>query len=525
MDTIEDYNAWKAKQQQSGVGAAQVVLGSVNEQPDQAAGDMHLANEFGKVTGNPVPPLPMVREYRNVFQQKIEEQKAKTILSAAPRLTEWLRNPDNATIAKDDLQNLSWFDGFGRGVSNTLSRSGDRLAQMGNQVMLEQTAGRARDRGLSFGQILQEEKTSSGWKDMQGKPVETWTGGEYLGAFSRWVDAQYANLIGTDDKAAATSFAEGVKASQDRLAATPKSATAQAFESAAIIKDTTPGQAIANFGMAFLKNPVGGLSWALETAGESAPQLAAAVVAGRISPATGVAALGGGSYLTERYTAPADFLQENGIDLGKPEDVQRLLTDPKMLKDAANRGVIRGVVVGAFDLLSGGLAGKALAHNPFVEALAQSAQQAVMGSAGEYSARVAAGQPIDWNDIIAEGLAEIATAPVDMGIAGREFAADRRKAKAAEGTVAKLGEISANAQASALRNRSPDTFRQFVEAATENGPVENVYVPAEQFATYFQGIGVDPHALVDQLDGMSRDDLDVALAARGDLKIPTATYA
>ncbi|MER9388187.1 hypothetical protein [Mesorhizobium sp. M0435] len=525
MDTIADYNAWKDKQQQSGVGAAQVVLGSVNEKPDEIAGDLNLANEFGKATGNPVPPLPMVREYRNVFQQKIEEQKNKTILSSAPRLTEWLRSPDNAALARDDLQNLSWFEGFGRGATNTLSRSGDRLSQMGNQFMFEQTAGRDRDRSKPFGQILQEEKTGSGLKDMQGNPLETWTGAEYLGAFGRWVDARYADMIGADDNAAAVQFAEGVKASQDRLAATPKSATAQAFEKAAMVKDATAGQAIANFGTAFLQNPVGGLSWALETAGESAPQLAAALVASRFNPALGVGVLGGGSYATERYTAPADFLAEKGIDLGKPEDVQRVLSDPKLMEEAAKRGVIRGAIVGAFDLLSGGLAGKAASHNPVVEAIAQSAQQAILGSAGEYSARVAAGQPVDWNDIVAEGVAEIATAPVDMGVAGREFAANRRKAKTADGTVAQLGEISANAQASAVRARTPDKFRQFVEAATANGPVENVYVPAEQFSTYFQGLGVDPYAQVDELDGVSRDDLDVALAGGGDLQIPTATYA
>ncbi|MER9212387.1 hypothetical protein NKI54_09965 [Mesorhizobium sp. M0663] len=525
MDTIADYNAWKDKQQQNGVGAAQVVLGSVNEKPDEIAGDLNLANEFGKATGNPVPPLPMVREYRNVFQQKIEEQKNKTILSSNPRLTEWLRSPDNAALARDDLQNLSWFEGFGRGAANTLSRSGDRLSQMGNQFMFEQTAGRDRDRSKPFEQILQEEKTSSGLKDMQGNPLETWTGAEYLSAFGRWVDARYADMIGADDNVAAVQFAEGVKASQDRLAATPKSATAQSFEKAAIVKDATAGQAIANFGTAFLQNPVGGLSWALETAGESAPQLAAALVASRFNPALGVGVLGGGSYVTERYTAPADFLAEKGIDLGKPEDVQRVLSDPKLMEEAAKRGVIRGAIVGAFDLLSGGLAGKAASHNPIVEAIAQSAQQAILGSAGEYSARVAAGQPVDWNDIVAEGVAEIATAPVDMGVAGREFAANRRKTKTADGTVAQLGEISANAQASAVRARTPDKFRQFVEAATANGPVENVYVPAEQFSTYFQGLGVDPYAQVDELDGVSRDDLDVALAGGGDLQIPTATYA
>ncbi|TIW83437.1 MAG: hypothetical protein E5V52_10880, partial [Mesorhizobium sp.] len=108
MPTIADYNAWKAKQEQNTAGAAQIVIGSQEDKPDQVAGDMHLANEFGKVTGNPVPPLPMVREYRNVFQQKIEESKNTTILSASPKLADWLRNPDNAAVARDDVENLSW---------------------------------------------------------------------------------------------------------------------------------------------------------------------------------------------------------------------------------------------------------------------------------------------------------------------------------------------------------------------------------------------------------------------------------
>lgn len=525
MDTIADYNAWKDKQQQSGVGAAQVVLGSVNEKPDDLAGDLNLANEFGKATGNPVPPLPMVREYRNVFQQKIEEQKNKTILSTAPRLTEWLRNPDNATLARDDIENLSWFEGFGRGTVNALKRSGERLGQMGNQYMLNQTAGRFQDRQKSFGQILDSERETiqGGGQDVQLLPNL----GDIVSAAGRYVDARFADVTGTDDAANATGYATALKGNVDRLRAIPKSGIATEAEKTMFVDGATIGQTLQNVGSAVLKNPLGVLSWALETAGESAPQLTAAVGAGVLTrnPAAGVAVMGAGSYATERYTSVADYLAEKGIDLGKSEDVGRVLSDPMILKDANDRGVIRGLIVGAFDAASVGLGGRVLARNPMVEALAQSVQQAIGGALGEYSARLATGQEIDWNEIIAEGLAEIATTPVDMAAGGRKLYSDRQKAKGAEGTVAQLGEISANAQASALRNRTPDKFRQFVEAATANGPVENVYVPAEQFSTYFQSLGVDPYALVDELDGVSRDDLDVAIAGGGDLQIPTATYA
>ncbi|TIT90384.1 MAG: hypothetical protein E5W41_00220 [Mesorhizobium sp.] len=526
MDTIADYNAWKAKQQQSGVGAAQVVLGSVNEKPDEVAGDMHLANEFGKVTGNPVPPLPMVREYRNVFQQKIEEQKNATILSASPKLTDWLRNPENAAVARDDLQNLSWFEGFGRGAYNSLDRAGVRVKQMGNQYMLNQTAGRFQDRQMSFGQILDSERTVATAAD--GTQTKLWPNlSDVMGAAGRYIDARYADLIGADDAEAARGYAAGVQANVDALRSIPKSQIATDAEKVMFQEGASVGQTFQNVGKAILTHPMGVLSWALETAGESTPQLAAGVGAAALtrSPAAFVAATGAGSYATERFTSVADFLHDKGIDLSKSEDVGRVLSDPTILQEANDKGVTRGLIVGAFDALSAGLGGRVLVHNPLVEVFAQSAQQAINGMLGEYAARKATGQPIDWNDIIAEGVAEIATAPVEMAGAGHEYIHDRRRAKMADAVVSQLGEISANAQASALRNRSPDVFRRFVEAATENGPVENVYIPADQFQTYFQGIGVDPYALVDELDGVSRDDLDVALAARGDLKIPTATYA
>lgn len=525
MDTIADYNAWKARQQQNGVGAAQVVIGSVNENPDEIAGDLNLASEFGKVTGSPVPPVPMVKEYRNVFQEAIEREKSKTILSKSPVLTEWLRNPDNAAIARDDLENLSWFEGFARGSANTLKRSGQRLGQAGNTYMLNQAAGRAQDRRMSFGQILESEQdvVSTAKGDVRLFPNL----GDFLSASGRWIDAKYADLIGADDEGAAQEYAAALQGNIDRLRATPKSQIATEAEQAMFKEGATVGQVLQNVGGAIASNPLGVLSWALETAGESAPQLAAmvGVAAATRNPAAGVATLGAGSYATERYVSVADFLAEKGIDLGNANDVGRVLSEPELLKEANDRGVIRGLVIGAFDMASAGLAGRVLAGNPLVEAAAQGLQQAISGSLGEYSARLAAGQEIDWNEIIAEGLAEVATAPIDMGVAGRRLVGDRRRARDAEGTVAQITEIGAQAQASKLRARMPDKFRQLVEAATANGPVENVFVPADQFVQYFQGIDVDPYALVDELDGVTRDDLDAALAGGGDLQIPTATYA
>lgn len=528
MVSLADYDAWKSKQDQANVGAANVVLSATDVKPDEAAGDMRLASDFASATGNPVPPMPMVREYRNVFQAEIERQKATTILSNAPRLTEWLRNPDNAAIARDDLENMSWLEGFGRGTLATGQRAGQRLQQMGNQFMFEQTAGRAADRTKSFGELVAEHRRT-GLTDMQGNPLEKWDGTEYLFAFGRWVDARYAEMIGTDDAKAAQEYGAAIKQNIDNIRAIPKSHTAQEFEKKAMVDSDKEslGAALRNFASATLSNPLGAITWSLETAGESAPQLMAALGTTILTrnPVAGATVGGVGSYATERYTSPAEFFKEKGIDLGKPEDVKRAIGDPQIMQDAANRGVIRGLVIGGFDLVSMGVAGRSLAGNPLVEAAAQAASQALLGAGGEYAARVAAGQEIDWNEVIAEGLGEMATGPIDAGIAGRRFIRERKEAQDAEGRRSFFEALSGQSQASAVRERMPDKFRQFVEEATKDGPVADVYVPADQFVTYFQGAGLDPFALVDTLEGVTRDDLDAALAGGGDLKIPTATYA
>lgn len=487
--------------------------------PDEYAQSARLAKSMAL-------PTAVIDPQYKTFAQKMTEKRNEMILSTAPVLTGWVATGDNYRVAADDLEGLSWFEGFGQGLWNTARRAGERAGLMYEQGMLEHTAGRARDRTMTFGQIIDDEREVI--KGASGREVKAWARpGDLLSAFARWADARYADLGGIDDAGNARDYAAQVAESRKAIAAIPKSQIATTFEKQAMVEGSSLGETLANFGKAIAGNPIGALSWALETAGESAPTLAAAagVTAVTRNPVAGVAAMGAGSYATERFTSPSEFFTEKGLDLSKAEDVTRLLADPKLMKEAQDRGVIRGAVIGAFDAISGGVAGKALAGNPLVEGLAQGVAQAVMGSSGEYAARLAAGQEIDWNEIVAEGVAEMATAPIDMGTAGRSFVRDRRAAAHAEERVAQVEELSGAAQASALRNRLPDGFRDYLDQALADGPVENVFVPAQDFVEYFQSQGIDPWELTNDLDGVTRDDLDAALAGGGDLQIPTATYA
>lgn len=505
MDTIADYNAWKSKQQESGVGAAQVVLGSVNEKPDQVAGDLNLANEFGKTTGNPVPPLPMVKEYRNVFQQKIEEAKNKTILSSAPRLTDWLRNPDNAALARDDLANLSWWDKLGRNIAEVPK------GVPGGAVSAAGTAMEGAGQLLTPANPAPRNAIASAISRAQNmKPDEIAALRQSLFAQGD-VNPQYAQSVLSDVISGDMTPADAIEALGPMFAPALKAAS-DALQSG--------GEKTQEFGQSILPAAPGMEDSLGRQVGSGLGSLLTILAVGLASGGTGAAAFGGamgaGEAASNARQAGADEDTQTiaavyGILPGMTDaiPVERLLSSPVKAGIAA---FLRSVGLQA--AIEGG---QEAVQQIMQNAISQNLYAPDKSLMDQVADNFAAGG-------IVGALVEAGKVALHASLPGR-YHKMRRSAEKAPETQQKLAEISAQAQASQVRARTPDTFRQFVETATANGPVENVYVPAEQFSTYFQGIGVDPYALVDQLEGVSRDDLDVALAGGGDLKIPTATYA
>ncbi|MGV1869711.1 PBECR3 domain-containing polyvalent protein [Agrobacterium rosae] len=519
MPTLDEYDAWKTKQETADVNATDFVLNNARKvNPDEFASDVKLGKAFGLTAD-------LANAGRDMLQDRLNSLRNTSILKGSPRTAQWLKDSDNARAAWDDVENMSWFEGAARGSRNTLARSASRLDQVKNQYMLNQTAGRAHDRKMSFGEILDSERDTI---ETSAGTVRPWVNlSDLVSASGRYIDAKYADLIETDDEAAAREYAGALANSVDALKSKPKSGIATEAEQTMFKDGASIGEVFQNIGNTLLENPVGVMSWAAETAGEMTPQIASGIATTIVTknPVAGTAVGLSANYATERFTAPADFLSEKGIDLSKAEGIDRLFADPDLLKEANDRGVIRGVVISAFDALSFGLAGRALSKNPLGEAVAQTVQQAVNGSLGEYAARKAAGQEIDWNEIIAEGLAEIASTPFDMGMAGRKFIKDRSSAKGAEEAKALIDQIGDNSASSKLRQRLDGSFMDFVGKATEGTPIEDIYVPAEKMQEMFQSFRFEPQEFIAELPGVDFSDWESALSTGGDIKIPTATYA
>lgn len=167
------------------------------------------------------------------------------------------------------------------------------------------------------------------------------------------------------------------------------------------------------------KNPLDFTSFIAETAAESGVQLTATAAASLLtrSPSAVALATGAGSMAQEYGSSVSEFLQENQIRLETEADAEALLNNPEMLQAASDRGVGRGLVISAFEMLGQGVAAKQLFQSPIGDALAQTFIQGATGSAGEASARAATGQEQSAREILLEGLAELVTAPIEVGAA------------------------------------------------------------------------------------------------------------
>jgi hypothetical protein len=117
-------------------------------------------------------------------------------------------------------------------------------------------------------------------------------------------------------------------------------------------------------------------------------------------------------------------------------------------------------------------------------------------------------------------------ATIPFGLAGGvgHVKNEIRNMRMAEGQKQAYLAMGKTAEASKLRERLPEGYKNFVEQVTKNGPVDSVFIPADAFQTYFQGKNIDPVAAASEI-GVSEKDLADAHASNGFVKVPLGTWA
>jgi len=171
-----------------------------------------------------------------------------------------------------------------------------------------------------------------------------------------------------------------------------------------------------------------GSVWAASTAGGAVAGGPAGAAGGAALgvPAGLMAAVGVMSGSIEATMTFMELLNEKtGGDMSD-EAIRKVLNDPDALSDMRREAIGRGMIIGGFDTLTagfGGMAIKSLGGKPLLAAAVGMGIESVGGAGGEFAAQVAAGDGISASDVLLEGVAGVAGAPVDVAIA----LADSRK--------------------------------------------------------------------------------------------------
>lgn len=486
--------------------------------PDDAVENMRVGAELGL-------PANVVGADPAAFKRQLAQKNNTTALTNAPKTAAWLADLNNGVLAKDDIDNLTWFEksiagaytDMGERAADTVpgrmaQRGGLRIAANVPQFKASAAAQVLADRGKTFDQIYEEVAGKYG----SDAPASILTTAQQV-AQLRFDNAQSADMTATATGGAnALAEARGIMA---QIEALPLSDTSTAFRDGPL--KNTP-DTLGGLAEAIWADPVGGAAFLAETAGEFLPALAASAATTAVtrSPAAGALVLGSGSFLSENAASAQAFLSEKGVDMSTPEAAMEVLNNADLMREAGERGATRGVIIGALDALSGGVAGQALVKNPGADILVQTLAQMALGGGGEALATAAVGDEVNWKEVGLEALGEALTLPADIVIGGRTL---RDMATSAQSgtTAATIDEIDQMAAASKLKARSPEKFQEALDAQGES----DFYVSAEDLREYFQAkdVAIDDETL--SAWGIEPTAFAEAESAGGDVTVSRSTYA
>lgn len=492
-----------------------LILGT--DTPDRAAEGVQLGSELS------VPPQAVMGA-PEVFRGQAETLRATTALRSAPNLADWLGDPINGALGKDDLDNLTWFErNFGAG-GRAIGRGVRRLSAVPDYFGALADSTRAGDVGKTYDEILAEEMERAGGAEIFDRlPAQTRVNALQV------AQLRYDAIAGQGE----AEQIEYIRRGAERLASAQEilriTQNIPMSESATMFRDGRLANAentLMGTLSAFVDDPIGGAAFIAETAAETLPVLAGATAttAATRSPAAGVTVMAGGSFLMENTNSAMQFLQERGVDMSTPEAAALVLQNRELMAEAQKLGVERGLIIAMFDAVSGGVAGKALIENPAGDMVVQGIAQAALGAGGEATAQLATEGQIDWREVVIEGLAELATAPIEVvGVGGRGMLDMLSRFSRSGETSAAIAEIDDVANASLVRGRSVDKFLEALQASDMDDKA--LYVSAEGLQEYFQAkdTPLDDDTL--RAWGIEPSDFAEKLTSGGDVTVPVANYA
>lgn len=453
--------------------AARAALANQSSTPDQAAEAMQLADEFGVNRAEVEIDVSAARMRR--FAERVDAYSA-----TAPRLRNWLDDPNNLAIAHDD-ETLGFWEQAGK----LLSQSGQVLTKAVPADWEAQIAG-----------LLQ--------KAIE-QPVGASQPGDLTFSFSKSGVDVSLDMEGGKGGVAASDFIEfqdkdGGNAILSWAGAASKRADEAMPEAGNILSD----------------------SWlaALRSGGSMMPGLVAAVVTRNAAVSTAMMGgqTGGQSYARAR----AEGLDAAGARRYADVDAMAemafeaipgmMLIDDIVKKTPLGKAILRQLVTEVPGEVATGE----------IQALNEWTTLNPEKPVAEYFAeRPEAILKTVLSTVIMSGGMTTAAKGVDIAA---DAVNEQRRIEGARQRQRMFQALGEAAGESKLKKRLPKKYREFVDQATKDGPLETVSIPADQFDAYFQSKQIDPREWAAALE-VPVEVYEEALLRGDDITIPMGIFA
>lgn len=526
------YTQWRQSEQELATERAALII---EQAPDRGAAVE--AHRLSAESGGAIPP-ELLTDVTSQLAQRIEQQSRRQQLMGSSRLAGWVsQDPMNAALAQMELRNLGTAEGLlnslGRGFDQAITGWWRRRDVRRSEDRLTELQTRRLDVERGFGGILQDIQDNMDVEDFDQNIGYT-IASTYAQALDRFISSRLTFVGDETLDRQELGLAAELEAAFERQAVNSARIDAAYGRSTqvAFVDDQLAGigdieglgaqtSALAQF---VTDNPGAFTEWLANVVIESAPGLTAATATTAVTrrPSAGAAVLGATSFAVGESTTFDTLVAEAGYDLRDPAQRVALVNNPEFRMQLRDRAFAYGAVVGLMDAASGGVASQTLVRSPAGDLVLQSLTQAAMGSGGETLALLASGQNLNMVDILVEGIAEFATAPVEVAGVGGRYLQGRRQAIEDAAFFDALGQ---NVEESQLRTDVPERYRDALNTLTADGPVESVFVDARQLDELFQSGSVTTEEFLRAVPGVSMENFRQARDTGGAVEIPTSSYA
>lgn len=509
--------------------------------PDKDAKIQQLAREYQV-------PLDAARIDPKTLEnkQKVDSFDYGELARNSPGTANFLSDPKNSAISSDDVENMSMIEklwneakNLGTTISNAASRGGQAQSRKWTTNSFNSNARTIQDIDRIEQMIADGVDPNSNAFNLENDPLG-------LAQMSKEDRARIRSqsLASAKDNAQEISIKTNNMAAIKRPEVTDKVMNANkvideasSYVTGDIVygEDKKGWEAFSAAFSEFAKSPANFIAdVGVESLVGNIDTLIAAVPATLLGgPGLGATVMGLGSYNTDYSASFLESLSEQGVDIRDPKQLTDAMKNPEVMAEARRVAHTHALTVSLFDAAGAGVASKvalprslqtALKDKPLAKELVnilaiQPPVQGTLGALGEFAAGQASGKEVNYGELIGEFFGESLGAPAEVLVASsKRLYGNFVKVDQSEEMAARLKQLDDLATASKVRSRDVDTFEKFVASATEDGPIQSVYIDANTLAQ--SGMA---DVLMQALPSVA-EQFESALQAGGQVSIPVAEY-